>query len=146
MLLTKQCAADFAQVVMLDSFWPLISRWTRATSSSLTLIDNVLSNDSEASQIFYSWVLNNSISDHLILFHSTNHAVTTSISRDYQSLFIINDRTLGNFSNAISYINWNTTVTSTSAELAFNCFYEQFIEIFQRSSPVFKVSTAESAI
>ena len=63
-------ANDFIDLMYSNGFYPLISKPTKITSHSATLIDNIFSNDLDNHK--FSGILWSGISDHLPVFQITN--------------------------------------------------------------------------
>ena len=62
---------DFLNQMFSSSFQPLITRPTRITNSSATLIDNIFVNNLE--EIYTSGILFTDLSDHLPIFQITGN-------------------------------------------------------------------------
>ena len=68
-------------------FFPLITRPTRITSNTATLIDNIFTNNIDDQ--FYSGLLFTHISDHLPIF-CVNHDYCSAVKDNDYFLYVIN--------------------------------------------------------
>ena len=83
---THTSTADFNDTMFSNGFIPLISRPTRVTQSTATLIDNIFTNQlAELHNNFFQGILLTDISDHYPIFCVNNtikkETVTATISR-----------------------------------------------------------------
>ena len=71
---TLQLTSDFNDTLFSNGFVPLITRLTRVTSNSATLIDNIFTNQVNNNNINHvmSGILLTDISDHYPIFHIKN--------------------------------------------------------------------------
>ena len=63
---SHQSTSEFLDIIYSNMFFPLITRLTRITSNTATLIDNIFTNNTDNQ--FYSGLLFTDISDHLPMF------------------------------------------------------------------------------
>ena len=102
-------------------FIPLITRPTRVTHASATLIDNIYSNQILDGDHSLSVVMLTGITDHNIIFHIANnvHAQDVEYSitrRNYTT------RNKDNFISQLSNIDWAGVLQSDSTQRAFSLF------------------------
>ena len=83
---------DFIDLKYCNGFYPLISKPTRITSHSATLIDNIFSNDLDNHK--FSGIPWSDISDHLPIFQTTNCSLKPKTSHSFLtgSLKLTNDQ------------------------------------------------------
>ena len=114
------------------SFIPLIDSFTRTTSSSQSIIDNILTNNLPAKH--ESAVLMTDISDHypLLLF--------SDITIQYTSKPKIKTRNYSNanklrFQQALQHQQWDTVLSESSAQDAYSIFMSLFSTHYNNSFP-----------
>ena len=118
---------DFVNAVFAYGFRPLVTKPTRITPHTATLIDNILTNsDLDTS----AGILYSDISDHYPLFQFTNSCLQRTgisdrsfISRD------INIQTMNSFKNDLGSIDWSDVYHAQDSDSA----YEHFLSIFSSS-------------
>jgi len=107
------------------AFFPLISNPTRLTSYSLTLIDNIFTNN--LSKNVFNGVVVHDLSDHLPVFAYFSDLILT---RDGESkAFIRNftDENLRKFNENVSNTNWSSLLDENP-----NRAYNNFIDEYSR--------------
>ena len=84
---TYNPTGEFINVMSSNGFYPLISKPTRTTSHTATLIDNIFTNDLDHDK--FSGILWSDISDHLPIFQITNCSLKTKTKPSvYHKCFI----------------------------------------------------------
>ena len=126
-------------VDMIYSFYskPLITKPTRITSNSATLIDNIFTNDID--NIVLNGILYLDISDHLPSFVITklsNSKCDSSLNLIIQRDF--NNNNLGKFKEALSNTDWSNVLSSTDANVSYNNFLEKFSNTYNSCFPTIK--------
>jgi len=127
---------EFIESSLTHGFLPLITKPTRVTHASCTLIDNILSNS--CNNTLESGVILNSISDHFPIFHVTSETQnkqkpTTFISRD------ITNEKINQFNEMLSMNNWENVLNELSPQTSFDNFYDEFDSAFNLHFPVREV-------
>ena len=130
---------EFLDALYSNMFFPLITRPTRITSHSATLIDNIFVNqffDSSRSGLLFT-----DISDHLpiffIHFDSSFSAPTeTALVRD------INQVNTAKFLSQLVTIDWSQFVTLDDTNNAYNSFLKQYSKIYDSCFPMKKVKVS----
>ena len=121
-------------------FAPTISRPTRVTSHTATLIDHIFVGDCTA--ITKTGVITESLSDHLAVFVNIlldQNKINCKLSAydddsDYQHS-LINEETLGKFKRDIDNTNWDFVSNALSADEKFNLFESKYREIYDTNFP-----------
>ena len=99
-----------------NSLYPLISKPTRITNSSATLIDNIFTNNLEynmVSGIFYV-----DLSDHLPVFQITNLKLITNPLPQKKQIRLINRSTINAFRSKLAAIDWPFLQNANSVNAA----------------------------
>ena len=117
---------------------PLINRPTRVTSSSATIIDNIFTNNHDATVDAFQGILVTDISDHFPIFH-----LGTSNKKAVMDKYIIkrvfDEKNKNTFLTNIGEVNWENLISSGHAQIAFTEFHKKFTEIFDKSFPKKKI-------
>ena len=118
-----------------NGFYPLISKPTRITSHSATLIDNIFSNDLDNHK--FSGILWSDISDHLPIFQITNCSLKpkTKSSVYHKRLITTHNKVIENFRSHLCSIDWDFSQSSSSNEL-YSSFMDCFYPIYETCFPV----------
>ena len=105
------------------SLYPSITKPTRITSKTATLIDNIFTN-SYSKQT--AGLILTDISDHLPIFISTNLTVyekddkgTKVNARD------VSDENIRNFKNKLCQVDWDNVCNSTDVDASYSCFIDK---------------------
>jgi uncharacterized protein YqgV (UPF0045/DUF77 family) len=104
-------AGQFAEQLFTSSFFPLITKATRITDDTATLIDNIFTNNLEKLNDSVNGVVSGDISDHLPIVHIFNSIIfdknrnTNEITVTYQREY--NKANIESFKDAVKNISWN---------------------------------------
>ena len=96
-----------------NSLYPLISKPTRITSSTATLIDNIFTNNLELnmnSGILYTDL----ISDHLPVFQVTHLKMIVKPPRQKRFVRFINSKTMSAFRSKLEGVDWSSVYSINS--------------------------------
>ena len=109
-----------------NSMYPLISKPTRITSSTATLIDNIFTNNLE--QSMSSGILYTDLSDHLPIFQVTHLKLDVEPLCQKRLARLVNPTTIAAFRSRVETIEWSQVYNSDSTDdsykihsLAFLC-------------------------
>lgn len=130
-------STDFINLLYSSYFYPVITKPTRMTSSSATLIDNIVTNSIDYAS--KPGVLFCDISDHFPIFHITfsqanvkNHRDTSSVS--FRRFNVVNTN---RFKMMIKEANWDNVYNcKDDADLAYLSFFQIFKNIFDYCFPL----------
>ena len=123
----------FLDTMYTNSLLPNITKPTRVTRKTATLIDNIFSNTPKDDRSTSSGILVTDISDHYPIFY-INSKITTNHSqacprRDYSQSNI--DIFLGKLQD----VDWSIVSNNTSAKDSFTHFYNTFTTLYNSSFP-----------
>ena len=130
-----QNTGEFLDGLHLNMFFPTITRPTRITSHTATLLDNIFANK------FFdhsrSGLLITDVSDHLPVFsiHSNNDS-SNSHTHDPVVIRDNNKETLANFLKTLNEINWSSLDGHYDPQNAYNSFTEKYFESYNVCFPV----------
>ena len=102
---------DYIDQLFAIGLHPLITRPTRITSHSKTLIDNIFTTD--LSSHIHSGLIINDMSDHLSIYQITEYSYKTSNNLAYSKRRVVNEETVCALVNDLKEINWNTIMNNT---------------------------------
>ena len=137
---TDTSTADFSDVMFSNGFIPLITRPTRVTQSTATLIDNIFTNQLvEVCNASLQGILLTDISDHYPVFYVNNmlkkEIVTATISRRN---FCIKNK--NKFSQAMSTVDWGDVFSASDTQTTFTVFYRKLVKIHAFCFPLETIS------
>ena len=98
-----------------NSLYTLISKPTRITSSTATLIDNIFTNNLELNMnrgIFYT-----DLSDHLPVFQVTHLKMIVEPPRQKRFVRLINSTTMSAFRSKLEGVDWSSVYSINSVNL-----------------------------
>ena len=110
----------FLDILYSDNVYQLISKPTRVTTSSATLIDHILTNNSDVQCKHKQGILCNSIADHYAVFHITNNSgaileqSNCVLKRDYRYSNILK------FKESLAEIRWDKILSEKETQTAYN--------------------------
>ena len=136
--LCKTNSSDFVNNIVTCGFSPTINKPTRVTSSSASLIDNIITNVSNIDSkvhIEVSGILVTDVSDHFPIF--TNSSFQTKCLRN-EPIYIRNyaDRNIQLFVSRIEGTDWCDVYQTKDTSLAFNTFIQTFLHIYEATFPI----------
>ena len=111
----------------------IVSKPTRCTNSSATLIDHVITNS--VSDLYDTIILISQLSDHFPVLHFLSCSRQRSspkliASRDFS------DANLSKFKTSLSAMGWNDVTSLSDPQLAFNNFSENFTTLYDLHFPL----------
>ncbi len=120
------------------NMFPLIDRPTRISTHSATILDNIFTNVFDKK--IKSGVCVSDITDHYPIFQITN-----SISVKYNFHKSVRSRSFSqsnirSFVNQVQLTNWDSILSETSANVAYNVFLDKFTSLYNHCFPL-KVRT-----
>ena len=133
---------DFIDLMYSNGFYPLISKPTRITSHSATLIDNIFSNDLDNHK--FSGILWSDISDHLPIFQITNCSLKPKTKSSVYHKRLITTDNIENFRSHLCSINWDFSQSSSSNAL-YNSFMDCLYPIYETCFPVKIITVKENS-
>jgi hypothetical protein len=129
--------SEFLDNMYSASFLPLITKPTRVTEHTATLIDNIYCNDIHNYDLF-NGVLVSDISDHYPVF-CINKGIHTTDKPRHIVIRTYNNASKVKFTDKMSQYNWNTIMQNSNAENSFSSFYRVFKSIYDECFPPKKI-------
>jgi hypothetical protein len=125
---------EFIDLNFAHSFFPTISKPTRITSTSATLIDNIFTNHLDLSNKF-SGIIPADISDNFPIFHlsllkSISSPPSVSMKSDYSA------KNIQTFNVSITNTDWATLYSSVNAQEAYTFLHERVTKVIKDVFPL----------
>ena len=126
---------EFINALFSHFLYPLISRPTRLTSYSATLIDNIFTNNISASGD--NGLIINDLSDHLPIFTLCYTDAHSSTIKAKESVAIRNfsSQNINAFNKLFCEFIWNSLIYA-DANAAYNGFQQKYTKFYNRSFPI----------
>ena len=125
-----QSVSDFLEILMLHSMFPHVQYPTRVTENSISLIDNIISNDSCES---HAGVILSEISDHFPVYCICDNDTKYSDNITFERRNI-NNENIFKFMRLLELQQWQ--LSENSADKSYNDFLCDFINIYESCFPI----------
>ena len=135
---------EYMDSLFSHTFLPLITKPTRLTANSATLIDNIFTN--YPTQNIFSGIILNDISDHLPIFAYVN---SDSVPNKIQEKTFIRDLSVANlikFQNSLSSINWSHVLSSNDPIDSYDTFLLEYTRKYEDCFPLKPVQNSKLKI
>ena len=132
--------SDFLEMMYDKSFYNLISRPTRITNATATLIDNIYTNSVSFDKDKFSGVLTSDISDHFMVF--CMFQISDTNNNDDDDFYLIrrySEKNKNTFVHNLNAIDWNEVLPNSNAQLAFSTFHSLIKKEYDTNFPLIKV-------
>ena len=129
---------EFVDLMYCNEFLPLISRPTRITATSATLIDNIFTNNHEDLNSSLNGILVADISDHFPIFH-VNCCLTVEETVSYLVTRVYNERNKQNFLQSISMVDWTEICKIPDTQSSFKLFHSMLISLHDKCFPKIRI-------
>ena len=113
---------------------PLITRPTRITSHSNTLIDNIYTTD--VTSCIQSGLIINDMTDHFPIFQITEYKHNNNITIIHRSRKLTNERNINALINDLVNADWKEIYDSDDINCMYNTFTEIITELYQSNCPI----------
>ena len=136
---SHQQTSEFLDIMYSNMLLPLITRPTRITSYTATLIDNIFTNHVE--NYLFSGLLFTDISDHLPIFCFSYEQSSETIDDKFVVFRNKSKSNFINFNNQLNDTIWEDLSGFNDPEAAYDSFLKKFKDIYNSSFPLKKVKT-----
>lgn len=136
--------SEFINSLFSSSCFPLISKPTRVTSHSATLIDNIFTNS--LGHNIRSGILVSDISDHFGIFALSNFIVSPAPNHSSRYKRTFTENNMNKFVDSLSSLSWIFLESINSPKEAFESFTTTFLTLFEKHFPWKKVKQTPSKI
>ena len=131
---------DFVDLMFSQSFIPYITKPTRVTSRSATLIDNIFTNDIVDNEYVFSGLLYNDVSDHFPVFYidysCCSQKPTPSVKRR-----IYSEDNISKFNSALSVRDWDDIMSMNDAQQAYTHFHNVYSDLYNTCFPLKEIKS-----
>ena len=132
----------FIEQLFTSSFYPLITKPTRVTAHTSTLIDNIFTNNIQQVDKSINGIIFSDISDHLPIVHmcSTNTTYNTNNDKISGSYYrrMINNNNISLFTESLKELTWDSVTIESDPIQCFKTFSEIFSENYESNFPLKK--------
>ena len=127
---------EFLDLLYSSYFWPLISKPTRITESTSTLIDNIFSNSVD--MVSVAGILYADVSDHLPLFVINKTHTNKNLSSESNLIKFrkFTDNSKQQFKEKLQSLSWDELYTMTNTEHAYNFFIQKILDEYEQAFPL----------
>ena len=131
--------SEFKDIMYSGGFIPLITRPTRVTHTSATLIDNIYSNQILDRDHSVNGIMMTDISDHYPIFHIANYVQAQDVKytitrRNYTT------KNKDSYLSQLSNIDWEDVLQSDSTQGAFSLFHNKLRKLHDNCFPLQHIS------
>ena len=130
--------SEFLDLIYSYNGFHLISKPTRITSNTATLIDHILTNNFQYHSKHFQGILCSSISDHYAIFHLTDNCKSGLPEKMIKRVF--NQANIQKFTERMKYIVWGDTLLEQDTQKAYSTFHDTLCQIYNRCFPVRKIN------
>ena len=131
---------DYVDTMYSYAFLPLITKPTRITPTSATLIDNIYSNDIPGENIQMQGIIYTDISDHLSIFLFTKLNNNTKDDKIIKTR-LYNDQTIATFRCSVDKIVWDDVYECQDPEESYKMFLNKITQAYDKAFPLVKKKT-----
>ena len=130
----------FLEIMYSYGVFPLITKPTRITSDSATLIDNIFTNN--CFQAHQSGILCTYISSHLpVLCLCSMQNIVEINENKYRYIRKFNEKKImNNFIESLESQDWFDITACHDVNIAYDCFIKSFKDVYDSCFPICKVS------
>ena len=125
---------DFIDQLYSYGLQPLITRPTRITRDTKTLIDNIFTTDLNSHK--QSGIIINDISDHLPIYVVTRYIHKETLNKTCVKKRVINDVTKKALIKDLENCNWDEILAEEDVNITYNKFVNMFTNLFNTNCPV----------
>ena len=124
-----------------NNVFPLITKPTRVTDKTATLIDHILTNNFDVNASHIQGILCNSISDHYAVFHiACNTMMNDSLNDNEVIKRNMSHRNIMRFINEMKNQNWQSVLNESDSQTAYSRFHEIISSNFSACFPYRKMA------
>ena len=126
---------DFLNLMYSHSLFPVITKPTRVTSKSATLIDNIFTNNIFHADKVLTGILHSDITDHYPIFHISHDHLSYS-ENHYIKRRISSPDNIMKFSNTLNEHNWDHVLSNEDPQSAYSAFMKDYVDIYNSCFPI----------
>ena len=126
---------EFSELMYSHSLLPNITKPTRVTVKSATLIDNIFSNNLISTNKILTGILYSDISDHFPIFH-IDYSTDCKMNNDVIKHRIFSQSNLDSFSSALTNHSWEHVLSNDDAQSAYTLFLKDYTRMYNDCFPI----------
>ena len=131
---SHQPTNEFINLMTSNSLYTLISKPIRITSSTVTLIDNIFTNNLELNM--NSGILYTDLSDYLPVFQVTHLEMIAEPLRQKRFVRLLNSTTMAAFRSKLEGIDWSSVYSRNSVNESYDTFSIRLTSAYRMSFPL----------
>ena len=136
-----KATGELLDVLYCCNVFPLITKPTRVTGTTATLIDHILTNNLDNDMRHIQGILCTSISDHYAVFHVAGNAKTDHAQTGIPVLIRnMGQRNIAKFISEMNMIDWQFVLNETDTAMAYSKFHEAISLKYNACFPYRKIS------
>lgn len=124
---------EFINIMFCYSLFPLITRPTRITDTTASLIDHIWASNVEPN--ISNYIIKTDITDHFPVVSQFKFYYPRQPRSIHVIRRIVSQTALINFSTNLSQLNWTDILELDCPNIAFNAFFQKFDNLFQKYFP-----------
>ena len=132
---THGSTQEFADLMYSHSLFPCITKPTRVTAKSASLIDNIFCNSDLNGDNGFTGILYTDISDHFPIFHMDSSCATKKTC-SYFKKRSFSKQIIEQFSSNLRNRNWSDLLSYNDPNFAYNVFSNSITELFDTCFPL----------
>ena len=126
--------SQFIDFNFANSFFSLITKPTRITTTPATIIDTIFTNITDQSSSVHRIILTN-IGDHLPNFHIIKHSNTQENNNTIRKRYFKTENKI-KFQEDLSNANWNDVLLEEDAQISYSKLQEIISSTFNKAFPI----------
>ena len=124
-------------------FFPLITKPTRVSQTSATVIDNIFTNNHPDIANSFHGILLTDISDHFPIFH-----VSKLLHKEESEIEVVRrmftEKNKAAYKSELEKVDWNSVMSCNDAQNAFTLFHKRLCDLFKKHFPKKKIKIKAS--
>ena len=133
----------FLDIIYENNLIPLITKRTRLSYYSKSLIDNIITNNFQSYLTHESGIILSTISDHFPVNHICRNIKITSTEYCFIWKRKKNNLSMIAFKNDIDNHSWEYVMNSDNAQVAYELFHKGVTQLYERHFPYRKIKLNE---
>ena len=135
---TYNPTGSFQATMYSNMLYPLITRPTRVIANSVTLIDNIFTNNTCNTGYTIQGVFVTDITDHYPVFHVNQELITESAD-EYFVKRLYNSKNKNDFIEGIWLTDWSEMYGASDTQGAFDQFHNTLMELHNKNFPTVRL-------
>ena len=127
--------SSYLDIMYSNNFFPIITKPTRITTKTATLIDHIFTNNFDFQYQHIQGILQTGISDHYPIFHIAKNIEGSLEEQPYFLKRNISQKTICDFSDKISQVDWTFITEVEDAQIAYSLFHKKLSELYNLCFP-----------